>query len=356
MRFHLRGLDGFRAIAATVVLISHFESFKIDYSLSLINIDFFKFTGGHTAVTLFFSLSGFLITLLLLREKEKSTISLKKFYLRRIFRVWPLYYFILLVSALLLAYTPSLPTLLLCLSIFPNIAHALTIGWYASPIIWSIGVEEQFYLFWPLVVKKIKSIVPFLVLFFIGYSLLPHVIVFFANRAGVSFENKILIERIFDNLKFNCMAVGSLFAVLYYNKSKYIRFLSSKIFVCNLLIVLPFMLWAWGFHIPYFTSELYALLFSISILNISTSDNAKINLDNGLFKFLGKISYGIYMYHWVVLALLFKYGIDYFKIQSIESNAVLYSTGIIGTIIIATLSYHLFELPFLKLKEKYSSE
>ena len=86
--FYLKGLNTYRAIAALIVIVGHVEIFKQKNGFdNALNLPFFKFTGQHIAVILFFALSGYLITMLLLREKDKfKTISLKKFYLRRIFR------------------------------------------------------------------------------------------------------------------------------------------------------------------------------------------------------------------------------------------------------------------------------
>src|SRR5690242_1943567 len=123
-KFYIKGLDALRAIAVLSVIIGHLEVLK--NSVHLPNYDnvlpFFKYTSGRIGVILFFVLSGFLITTLLFKEKEgHGSIALKKFYLRRMLRVWPLYYLILLLSYLLTDYSPSPVTLFLCLSIFPNV-------------------------------------------------------------------------------------------------------------------------------------------------------------------------------------------------------------------------------------------
>lgn len=112
---------------------------------------------GHLGVILFFVLSGFLITYLIVKELEAKTFSFKKFYHRRILRIWPLYYLILLISYILFEPSFSIKGLLLCLSIFPNVAHAIGEGWQSSPQIWSIGVEEQFYLIWPFFIYLIPQ-------------------------------------------------------------------------------------------------------------------------------------------------------------------------------------------------------
>ena len=102
MKVYFKGLDTLRAIAALVVVIGHIELQKKEIGIpNLINHPYIRLASGHIGVVLFFVLSGFLITYLLAKEKEKAgKIAFKKFYIRRIFRIWPLYYLILLLSFL----------------------------------------------------------------------------------------------------------------------------------------------------------------------------------------------------------------------------------------------------------------
>ena len=112
MKQHIKNLDTFRAIAAIVVMIGHIELFRQNnWGSSLFNI----VPSGHTAVMMFFVISGFLITFLLAKEKEKyGTISLKDFYLRRVLRIYPLYYLILLLSSLFFLPPPQLQGNCIC--------------------------------------------------------------------------------------------------------------------------------------------------------------------------------------------------------------------------------------------------
>ncbi len=352
--FHLKGLNTYRAIAACVVIIGHVEIFKLKNGFAnALDLPFFKYTGQHIGVILFFALSGFLITLLLLREKENfQSIRLKDFYLRRIFRVWPLYYLVLLLSWLLLDYSPSMNTTLLCLTIFPNIAHAFDIGWTASPQVWSIGVEEQFYLGWPLIVKNVRRLLIGLVLFFGFYSLLPHALTPIMNKLGADRSSVLLMSSIFYGTKFNCMAAGGIFAVLYHQKHRIATLLNRNLFIAYGFIILPFALWFAGFHLKYFTDEFYSLLFAISILNVSTNPEV-INIDYKIPNFLGKISYGIYMYHWILLELLFKAHI-FNAGNAILLNLMIYSLTFGSTILVASLSYHFLERPLLQYKDRFS--
>lgn len=352
--FHLKGLNTYRAIAALVVIIGHVEIFKFKHQLpNFLELDFFKYTGQHIAVILFFALSGFLITILLLREKDKyQTVSLKDFYLRRIFRVWPLYYLIIFLSYILLDYSPSLNTTLLCLTIFPNIAHAMSADWAVSPQIWSIGVEEQFYLGWPLIVKNVKRLLLVLVFIFFFFTILPHLLTPLLNKLHVATDTVNLVSSVFYGTKFNCMAAGGILAVLYHKKHWIVKALNIHPVVAYTFIILPFVLWVKGYHIPFFTDELYSILFAISILNISTNPDV-INLDYKLPNYLGKISYGIYMYHWIILELIFKANFKPTE-NTFLYNILLYGFVFAVTIAVAGLSYRFIEKPFLNIKDKYS--
>lgn len=173
-RVYFPSLNGLRFIVAFLVIIHHIEQIKAIYGIpnnwesGVIQIL------GEQGVSLFFVLSGFLITYLLLEEeKQTGTIKLKDFYVRRILRIWPLYFF---TGFLALAVLPQIPMfimpgyghdfiyrhlgtkIVLFLFFLPNLMPFLGgIIPYASQT-WSVGTEEQFYLIWPLLLKKIRSI------------------------------------------------------------------------------------------------------------------------------------------------------------------------------------------------------
>ena len=119
-----------------------------------IGLSAFK-SAGSFGVCLFFVLSSFLITELLIRERSKTgTVHIKAFYTRRILRIWPLYFFFLFVGFLLGHLVPEwnleTPRLLAFLALLGN-WYVAVFGWSANPIapLWSISIEEQFYLIWP---------------------------------------------------------------------------------------------------------------------------------------------------------------------------------------------------------------
>lgn len=347
----LKGLDSLRAIAALVVVINHIElikrSNKIDDFGSIL-------PDAHIAVILFFVISGFLITYLLGKEWDlNQKVSFKKFYFRRILRIWPLYYFVILLSFILFNYNQSIKSYLLCLSIFPNVAHVFGHGWSSSPQIWSIGVEEQFYLLWPLflsvILQKKKKIIPsILVGLFIILTFLPHGIAYLNSRY---FDSEVLenLERLFNFSNYNSIAIGCFIGIAYWKNYYWVRYLNSNMLIIPLSLTVLCM-WILNFKYSYFTNEIFSILFSLVILGLI--GNKTLNIDNKIFSFLGKISYGIYMYHWMVIEIvihLLEKGNN-----QILYNLVLYSMVFGLTILVSYISYTFFEKKFIKLKKNYA--
>jgi len=155
---HLPGLNGLRSVAALSVLVCHIFYTDIGERYLL------QWPIAHYAVTMFYVISGFLITFLLLKEREKNqTIIVKKFYFRRILRIWPIYYMYMLIAAIVMfLYGKSdvffTPTMFVFLFMAGNLHY-----FFVDPDLhlvghlWSIGVEEQFYLFWPWMFMFLKS-------------------------------------------------------------------------------------------------------------------------------------------------------------------------------------------------------
>tara|TARA_B110000285_G_scaffold59653_1_gene68478 strand:- start:343 stop:1425 length:1083 start_codon:yes stop_codon:yes gene_type:complete len=355
-RVYFKGLDGLRAIASISVVLGHIELIKKENGIDNV----FSQIGnlGSLGVNLFFVLSGFLITTLLLKEKQgQSKINLKNFYIRRILRIWPLYFIILLLSTTIFLYAPNWLTLILCGTIFPNIAHALSIGWTYSPQIWSIGVEEQFYLFWPTILKRSQQFILIICIsFIVFYPFAPHFLQFIFNRLGASNEALIIIEKVFGVLSFNAMATGALFSILYFSKKQlFTKIISYSSNLNKTMVILPFLLWFSGVNFSYFQTPIYSLLFAYMMVVIVNGTFQRF-FELKILKFLGKISYGIYMYHWMITLLLFEAISPLIKLNYGIGNILLYSTVLILTICISFLSYQKIEKPIQKLKRNYSNE
>lgn len=153
-------LDGLRFYAFLAVFFAHSFWTEFDYIsnnqlFSLLKIVAYK---GVLGVNFFFVLSGFLITYLLLEEKAATgKIDILAFYMRRVLRIWPLYYFVIFVGFVLIPYvqsrlgqpTPESANLFQYLFFIGNFGDKPTSA--VLGILWSIAVEEQFYLVWPIV-------------------------------------------------------------------------------------------------------------------------------------------------------------------------------------------------------------
>jgi len=363
-KIYFPNLNGLRFIAAFLVIIHHIEQFKSIYSIENYwgEIPFIGII-GKLGVVLFFVLSGFLITYLLLTEEHSfKKISILKFYVRRMLRIWPLYFLIIILAFFVLPnisiftlpgygkdviYSNLFLKLFLYAIFFPNLVLSLLgIVPYASHT-WSIGTEEQYYLVWPIILKYFKKYRMILMLFII-FSYLA-----FGKMLSTHYSDilpyKNVIKAFWSSFNIDCMAIGGIFAIMLFQKNKFLKLIQNNT-VFYLTITLVIFLMLKGIYIPYIHYEFYSVLFGIIILNFASNDKIKISLENRLFNYLGNISYGLYMYHpiGIVLALAISISIG------LATNWLIYPLSFTLTIIIAGLSYKYFESFFLKFKDKFS--
>ena len=105
-----------------------------------------------------------------------------------------------------------------------------------------------------------------------------------------------------------------------------------------------------GFIVPFVIRDVYAVLFGIVILNLATNNGSILNMENDILNYLGKISYGLYMFHPIVIVLVIKS----FVLFGMTSNAIYYPFIVLFTIVASGFSYFLIESRFLKLKQGFS--
>ena len=369
-KIYLRGLDGLRGIAAMLVVLGHVELIKKTFGYTNVydgDGPFFLYLGNH-AVTFFFVLSGFLITYLLLIEREKSSkISVKKFYLRRILRIWPVYYLLFFAGFIILPLFHRtdflLPATVSQQGYWKSFAFKITLlpnfSSRSNPVAfqsWSIGVEEQFYILWPLIVSLILSKKKLLL------SMCGIVIGIYSLRAGIYIDQilgthhqfLVAINHFLRESRFDNMAIGAILAIIFKrNPNKDMKTIFKGIIILSLaLILIMGVSVGYGLDMP-----IAAILFAGFIYIIFTKKLLYF-LETKACKFLGKISYGLYMYH--VIGIIIAINImrwvfnKDFTGQGLLQNAVLYSLVVSFTISIAAISYYLMELRFLRLKGKLS--
>ena len=357
-------LNGLRFIAALLVIIHHIEQIKSIYDIENIWSSGVIQILGEQGVSLFFVLSGFLITYLLLEEeKQTGTIKLKDFYVRRILRIWPLYFFIGFLALVLLPQIPLfiMPGLgpdfiyrhlstkiVLFLLFLPNLMPFLGgIIPYASQT-WSIGTEEQFYLMWPLLMKNIKRYrIALMLLIIVGYMITARAL-WSSHTDFLPF--KYYIGGFWSLFNIDLMAIGGLLAILLHTQNKYLKFIRNNIVFYVSLVVVVY-LFKQAFMIEHIYKEIYALFYGIIILNFASNPNIHFNLEADIFKYLGKISYGLYMYHPIAIVL----AVHLAKWTGLINNVFIYPVSIMFAIALAGISYKYFESFFLKLKLNYST-
>lgn len=348
---YLPGLNGLRAIAALSVLIAHVSLKGIaDFGLPYL----FDLPMAGYGVTLFFVISGFLITYLLLQEQGKTqTVDVRKFYIRRILRIWPVYYLFLSVCVVVFFMLGEQRVLLVKEMWFyvffaANIPFVLQNGILILVHYWSIGVEEQFYLIWPWIVKSMKtSLLRIALLVFILLFLLK--IVFWMTLGNTSLEYRFITVT-----RFHCMMVGAMGAILFHNEHKQFINLSTNTVVQLVSWLLFFMV---GFNIlsipAVIGQELIAFASLCMIMGQIIVNRRIINLENIFFDFIGQISYGIYVIHPLIIFLLSKVYRD-INIAPALKYGLVYSSVTISTVMVAWLSYTYFEKPFLKFKSRFA--
>ena len=348
---YLPGLNGLRAIAALSVVIAH-VSLKGIADFGLPSKPHLPMAGY--GVTLFFVISGFLITYLLMLELEKTkTVRIRKFYARRILRIWPIYYlYIGIVFAILwwLNQSDAMKVQEMWYYIFfaANIPFIYQQGILILAHYWSIGVEEQFYLFWPWLVRFFKkNLLKTSALIFI---------IFFSIKIILWFTlgNKSYEYRFFTVTRFHIMMIGAIGSIFYMQKQSYFLILfSSK--TSQLLSWTFFVLMGLNIiHIPIPIAHEAIAIASLSMIvgQIMVSKRI-VNLENKLCDFIGKISYGIYVIHPIIILLLSKIYKN-LNINIYLKYVLVYSTVVFATICFAWLSYTYFEKPFLKLKSRFA--
>jgi peptidoglycan/LPS O-acetylase OafA/YrhL len=367
---HIASLDGLRGLAVLLVLIVHFG--RGGHHFLLFKPWFYLADFGWSGVDLFFVLSGFLITRILLSQKKDNNFLLN-FYARRALRVFPLYYGIIFIVFIALPSINSIFTntgnskywLILYISNFlPNIQGS---GFIYNSILqlsfshfWSLAVEEHFYIFWPiLILLNTNKRMHYICIFLIIIAPLLRIILW-SNNVHPDSIYTLTICRI-DSLVF-----GSIVA-LHEKKLTSDNFFINTSYTTLLILILFLTIHIVLYGNLIFTSQLmstvgYTILaagYSALIIILSSKNNSYFNyfFSTKILTNMGKYSYGMYVFG----GLLWKYFDLFFSVEKIQliTNSYIASlfirlfTIITATYVIAFISYNIYERLFLKLKKHF---
>jgi len=338
---YFAALDVLRAFSIVAVIYFH----SVPY-------DFAKF--GSQGVTLFFAISGFLITTIILRSKgDDGAFAIKSFYARRCLRIWPLYFAVLLVyvAAVLLAERDEFYKQ----QFFSNLKYFSTFSsnWFVGldqPRVifyfaWSLAAEEQFYLVWPWVERYLKGMRP---------ALVAGTLVLFTSTAAW------LVPGRSENLPLTiilsispAICFGVILAHLMHRPQTFqiiLRYAGrpSSTPIAIVLMLAAVML------VPDFLplkGTFVGLAMAILVATcVVREDNivARLTAFRSLV-WLGVVSYGVYMLHMLVLNLMRRGG----GVVGVSNPVVLFVVTTVASTVLATVSYQYYERPFLALKKRW---
>ena len=364
------GLDGLRAVAFLLVFGIH--------------TDYLGF--GWTGVQLFFVLSGFLITGILLDmgDSLSSKDYFVKFYGRRFLRIFPLYYFYLFVIWAVTSWLYTLPYRKNYMKLFQAqlpfaLAYVYNFFYVSSAFehqkfvehFWSLSVEEQFYVFWPLLLflvprKHLKKL--FLAIIVLGpilraalfFAFYYHVVPWFRDEAMWGIYA-------FPISHMDAFAFGAYISCFPLPKARQ-QFYALTIavpligFAAQFAATGSFEMWQ-DIGYPFSLPNAYQFIWGYSILNYWFAVTIYAVAREGLFnrflemraiKYMGKISYGMYVYHLAIIWFVARIR-DFLPISESTAKPLTAIIGFIITLGVASLSYQLLEKPLLNLKERYFS-
>jgi peptidoglycan/LPS O-acetylase OafA/YrhL len=343
---YYKNLDGLRGIAALMVVVFHFYS----YPEGFYNVEgslFKKLSEiGQHGVSLFFVLSGFVITRILINAKNEGQ-YFQKFFIRRILRIAPLYYLFLLFWFYILPFIINYPIAPVAKQIpyffyLQNIYSTLKVPMAGPPHFWSLAVEEHFYLVWPLIIyySPLKHLTKV-----IGFSIaLIFVLKYFMITHHYSVHD-------FTLTRMDQILMGAFLAILepgnFYKPEAIRFFLKIGLFIIPVSVAI----YAFGSQYHFLKEIIKYFLLGITFacliaLVLSLKPESKINtfLTSPPLQYLGRISYGIYVWH--VIALIF---LQHFLLTTMMALDM--AITFILTILMAHFSYYYFELVFIRLKD-----
>lgn len=365
-------LDGFRFLCFLSVFFYHSFHTEYDHLKETGLYQFVKFgvfANGNLGVNFFFVLSGFLITYLLISERDRrGRVSIPKFWMRRILRIWPLFYFCVFFGFIVFPFiksafgmTPMETADPIFYLTFLNNFDFISNGQPDSSVLgvlWSVAIEEQFYFFWPIAL----AILPVRAYPYFFSLLIGGTLIFRASHVG-AMDNGPL----FEMHTFSCigdMTIGGMgaFLVLRNGLHKWFAQLPRIIIIAFYVAFASVyffreQLFFHGNAVHVIERSLIAVLILCLIMEQNYSRNSLFKLSRyPRISALGRVSYGLYCLHFIAILITTTLN------SKLGFNTALWQVMILETtlalslsILIATISYKYWETPFLLLKERFSA-
>ncbi len=365
---YFENLDGLRFLCFLSVFLFHSFHTELDFIKNDSVYHFIKrdvFGNGNIGVNFFFVLSGFLITYLLLEEKETTgNISLGKFWIRRILRIWPLFYFCVFFGFIIFPFlkqlfgqTPNETANPIFYITFLNNFDFISKGLPDASVLgvlWSVAIEEQFYVVWPIIIY----LFPTKKLWMVFILIITSSLIFRAIYDSPIIHEHHTISCIGD------MTTGALGAWLIYYSSSFkkiivslTRFQVISIYTLFIFIFLFRQDFLYANHsIRIFERLIIAIIIILIILEQTYSEKSFFKLSNfKTISSLGIITYGLYCLHFIGILIVTK-TTNKLSINTNIWEVLIFETfaSLIVTIIISKISYRYYESHFLKFKERFS--
>ena len=333
------GLNGARAIAALLVVFHHWTPLLHSKNA------FVDLSPGPYAVIFFFVLSGFLITTLLLREEvREGSVDIRAFWVRRLLRILPAFYVCLTLQAILIK---SLPPDIIASFAYVNNYYQAIRGWGYSVVehSWSLSVEEQFYFLWPLAflffAHNRKALKRYLV---VGIAAVE-----VARFAGNHFGIPLLYRYFAFEFRCDALMIGCYMAIKLKELARVPNWMLNPALGVGLVALFPALMFP--FKNRLLVDKLIAPFgysigaYASALLIIQIVAYAPAFLTNPVMNYLGSLSYSIYLYHVMLLDLTS-------HLMGHMNTAAVLALYVFGTIAVASLSHHLIEKPFMKLRTR----
>ncbi|MDQ6653601.1 MAG: acyltransferase [Acidobacteriota bacterium] len=331
-------LDGLRALSIAFVLFGHLAltvGFPVDHS-------WWTDAYAHYGVRIFFVISGYLITTLLIGEREKTgTINLKQFYIRRAYRILPAAYFYMIVVTII--FYSSLPWKYLVTAYTYLTSYAVDTPWVLRHL-WSLSVEEQFYFAWPAAMLFGVFLAPRLAFGAIAFAPLLRLVL---TKIGPPLGSPAVVDSIFP-CNIDSLAAGCLLALYQTQFRQHRSFFVWRGFP---------LVWAFTMSIPVLQHYHYVFNFwhmaglvqisALSVFNLGIIlciQNAITVpprvLNTAVMVWVGNLSYSLYLWNMP------------FTNPYVQSWATAFPQNLVLTLLAATISFYAVEQPIRQLRER----